>query len=676
MSKTKHPQPDSVKNFHKITNTEIKCIKGKFYLYSYTICNGKKKSGKILGRITENGFVISPKRLRENAAIIEEILSNLLIDKKTFASNKNRMKSENVEAACTVKKSEEKIDGDFSSESTTIQETEAATTASDKNDLIAENVEAACTVEKSEAKIDEDFGSESTTIQETEGATTASDQAAQDSKEQTAENSLDDGDASSGETVVKENNVNNHERISDIHEYGLTALFYTMTQEYRKSLKESFGSLWILIYILVFIRLFYEPSLKRVIRHYTNSFISEIFPKQNMSSSNISKIINKLGTMRLTISNYYNSLIEKIGDNDCIFVADCHKLISYSKNRYLLEQGYDSKERHQDQVSLLVIYCLKNHRQIPVYSKIFSGQTPDINTIKATANECNIPSESLIIADRGMNSNELCDILTEKGVSFILPLKRNSKVVKDHIPLSTNSYDNSFLFNGRSIFYKEVQDESEGRIIIYLDLSLQEKETTACIYNEEKKKMVDNKEENCNPLKLTGVNKDGLEKLTINENVISELRKTDTRGIIAFRVNDADFSNNTKLNAKQIFCIYKTRPSIESFFDTFDNTLHFGTSNMQDDISNEGLNFLNIETARCAQEIIDKIRENGKTKEISFNDIKESFKYLYTCINKNNQWVSNPITRETIKFLKSLNIDEDIFGNFLNLFNEAKRASL
>ena len=83
MSKTKHPQPDSVKNFHKITNTEIKCIKGKFYLYSYIICNGKKKSGKILGRITENGFVISPKRLRENAAIIEEILSNLLIDKKT-----------------------------------------------------------------------------------------------------------------------------------------------------------------------------------------------------------------------------------------------------------------------------------------------------------------------------------------------------------------------------------------------------------------------------------------------------------------------------------------------------------------------------------------------------------------------------------------------------------------
>ena len=42
-----------------------------------------------------------------------------------------------------------------------------------------------------------------------------------------------------------------------------------------------------------------------------------------------------------------------------------------------------------------------------------------------------------------------------------------------------------------------------------------------------KKKVVDNKEENYNPLNLTGVNKDGLEKLTINENVISELRKID-----------------------------------------------------------------------------------------------------------------------------------------------------
>ena len=84
MSETIPPQPDFVKNFHKIPNTEIKCIKDKLYLYWYTICNDKKKYGKILWRITENGFVISQKRIRENAAIIEEKLNNLLIDKNSY----------------------------------------------------------------------------------------------------------------------------------------------------------------------------------------------------------------------------------------------------------------------------------------------------------------------------------------------------------------------------------------------------------------------------------------------------------------------------------------------------------------------------------------------------------------------------------------------------------------
>ena len=58
---------------HKKTGTELRCIKGKYYLYEYkTVYDSSKKrakkiSGKIPGSITEqNGFIPSAKRMVES----------------------------------------------------------------------------------------------------------------------------------------------------------------------------------------------------------------------------------------------------------------------------------------------------------------------------------------------------------------------------------------------------------------------------------------------------------------------------------------------------------------------------------------------------------------------------------------------------------------------------------
>ena len=64
----KHERPAFVLNYKKPKNTEIKFIKGKWYLYERfskydpTIKRSRKVSGKMLGSITENGFV--PKKIK------------------------------------------------------------------------------------------------------------------------------------------------------------------------------------------------------------------------------------------------------------------------------------------------------------------------------------------------------------------------------------------------------------------------------------------------------------------------------------------------------------------------------------------------------------------------------------------------------------------------------------
>ena len=61
-------KPDYIINFERPTNTEIKYIRGHWYLYERInvydpqIGRSRKKSGKILGSITEHGLVPSKAR--------------------------------------------------------------------------------------------------------------------------------------------------------------------------------------------------------------------------------------------------------------------------------------------------------------------------------------------------------------------------------------------------------------------------------------------------------------------------------------------------------------------------------------------------------------------------------------------------------------------------------------
>jgi transposase len=71
MDTSKHPQWAVA---HRKPGTELRCLRGKYYLYSYTTVYDKEKkgsrkiSGKILGRITEKqGFIPSGKRKLETA---------------------------------------------------------------------------------------------------------------------------------------------------------------------------------------------------------------------------------------------------------------------------------------------------------------------------------------------------------------------------------------------------------------------------------------------------------------------------------------------------------------------------------------------------------------------------------------------------------------------------------
>ncbi len=72
-------KPDYVVNFSRPPGTEIKNIKGGWYLYeTMTVADPRtgqtrKKSGRLLGKVTENGFVPSAARQREQKEVEESL---------------------------------------------------------------------------------------------------------------------------------------------------------------------------------------------------------------------------------------------------------------------------------------------------------------------------------------------------------------------------------------------------------------------------------------------------------------------------------------------------------------------------------------------------------------------------------------------------------------------------
>lgn len=73
-------KPDYVLNFSKPINTEIKHINGHWYLYERTnvydqkIGRSRKKSGRILGSITEQGLIPSKARMQKTNGKLNDVV--------------------------------------------------------------------------------------------------------------------------------------------------------------------------------------------------------------------------------------------------------------------------------------------------------------------------------------------------------------------------------------------------------------------------------------------------------------------------------------------------------------------------------------------------------------------------------------------------------------------------
>ena len=161
--------------------------------------------------------------------------------------------------------------------------------------------------------------------------------------------------------------------------------------------------------------------------------------KPLLSPNKLSETLREVGSDIVNQKMFFNGIISE-GD---FLLFDLTCIFSQSENLLLAEKGYNKDHLHLPQVNVALLYSVNN--QLPAMIKVLPGSVRDINSFKKTLEEINLDGVTVVV-DRGMASYDMVPVFKEKHMSFVLPLKRNFKIIDYSLEL--NEF---FVYRKRSI---------------------------------------------------------------------------------------------------------------------------------------------------------------------------------------------------------------------------------
>lgn len=345
-----------------------------------------------------------------------------------------------------------------------------------------------------------------------------------------------------------------------VKEYGIASFLLEDNKDVLALLKQHFTA-YEPLFCAAFSRFVHHSPLKNMEHHYLNSYLSELLPNVSMGDKALSSLLLQVGSNRPAISTFMKQFTsQSIGDNEFLLL-DATQVLSLSATVEYAQEGYNSKGSHDPQVSLLYLFAAD--AQMPAFYRIVPGNINEVTAMTLTIEESQT-TDAVIVADKAFYSKANMDLLADKKLQYIVPLKRSSSLI-DYAPceaVNRKGFTNYLRYNDRIIWYFSNQINDNQRVIIYLDEDLRRAEQHDYLQR--------------------------IEKNYANYSLENYHLKAKTQGTIALITN----LNNTK-TPEQIYQHYKTRAAIEILFDTFKNILFADTTYMRSNEAMEAWLFIN-----------------------------------------------------------------------------------
>lgn len=271
--------------------------------------------------------------------------------------------------------------------------------------------------------------------------------------------------------------------IRTIYEYGNSELLYNLAQELIEPLKNSFFYRWKEIIACSIVKTIRPLPLRLIKSRWEKLHLSQKIDA-SLSPNTIGNVLREIGKDYASQKKFFDELMT----DSKTLAFDLSSLFSYSENLQYAEKGYNPEHLYLKQINFVLFFSVD--KQLPVLLKPLPGSIKDINALKTIIDEVNSKNITIIL-DRGFASYYLPDILRTHQLNFVLPLRRNFKLINYNIKL-----ENAFLYHKRGIKWGK---KKKGKYFLYLfeDVKLKAEEETIFIelLGGKKKSRIDYKEE-------------------------------------------------------------------------------------------------------------------------------------------------------------------------------------
>lgn len=231
-----------------------------------------------------------------------------------------------------------------------------------------------------------------------------------------------------------------------VKEFGASNALIHLAADISDKLQEVFPNTWKEIFTLSLLRFIHQCPLKNIDNLYHDSYFSNKYPSLKLTSKDISFLLQYIGGHRTEIVDFMKSFI--VGSEYIIF--DITSIASGSNQLVINQPGYNSKLDFDPQINLLYIFSVD--QQQPIYYRIIPGNVRDITAFKLGVKEAGLKNV-IVVADKGFASQSNIELLQQEKLGYIIPLKRNNKLIQ-YDPIKCGNYqkfDGHFMFKKRYI---------------------------------------------------------------------------------------------------------------------------------------------------------------------------------------------------------------------------------
>lgn len=389
----------------------------------------------------------------------------------------------------------------------------------------------------------------------------------------------------------------------DIKDYGEVTLCNALGKDLLDELLKVYDrSDAIRLYVMALLRASYGNIKNRDLQlQYETSFASEKYPGVHLSEKAVSAFLQEKGQAYSLICEFMKNRVELFAGKN-IVVDDMLKDYNYEVSSM---SEFSRKARTKGSKDLSLLYAFDPESKEPIAAKPYAGNMLDQTTIKDFVSEYQI-NKGLIIFDKGFWNEELFeDIDKKEGLSYIIPLKQNSKFIKNYE--MDNPTEALQGYEDGTILYKKVRMQNGKYLYAFRDPKLASEQEIAYVQQGKKKDKFD------------------AERYTEKKSLF---------GLIVFK-------SKANLDPLIVYLAYSQRWSIEIFFNLYKNIMDRDTVNVHGDYrlyATEFINFLSTIISSRAKNLFVKKELN---KHHSYKQIfKYLSKYKKVKISEKSSWKS------------------------------------